>query len=115
MFKKISFGKNKDFKKCSLFSYVSSNSSQLLITFNSQFLLELPNNWHGDKLFKLRKSKFLSTSIFLNSIFKSIFNIIFNIPLLNNLFTSFLNLFISFNCIKEHTLKTTHQEYRCKF
>ena len=51
---------------------------------------ELPKNWHEDEFLRLMKSKFWLHH------FSSIANFeeIFDIPLLNNLFVSFLNLFI---------------------
>ena len=56
-------------------------------------MLELPKNWPGGKLFKLRKSKFWARYFFSVVTFKKIFDI----PLFNNLFIFFHNLFISFN------------------
>ena len=56
-------------------------------------MLELPKNWPGGKLFKLRKSKFWARYFFSIVTFKKIFDI----PLFNNLFIFLHNLFISFN------------------
>ena len=56
-------------------------------------MLELPKNWPGGKLFKLRKSKFWARYFFSIVTFQKIFDI----PLFNNIFIFLHNLFISFN------------------
>ena len=61
--------------------------------------LELPKNWYGDEIFKLRISKFWVGPFFSIETFKQIFEI----PSLNNLFISVLNL-----CVSWIELKSTH-------